>query len=117
MSKNKKNELKVDIRDIIGVVKDYESSWSKSILKVRYGDNDDTIDFRLFNNENNFIGKGISFSMEETDRLCDILVEAGFGTTEKLEKELIKRKKRYTINLEDSDWEIEDEVVIDGPSI
>lgn len=110
---NKKEELKVDIRDIIGVVKDYETSpWTKSIIKVRYGDNDDTIDFRLFNNDTNFIGKGISFSMEETDKLCDMLVEAGFGTMEVLEKELTKRKKRYTIDLESSEWETGDEINI-----
>ena len=53
-----------------------------------------TLDIRNYNFGTKQIGKGISLSSEEADRLTNILLENDFGSLDELEK-AVKRKKNF----------------------
>lgn len=96
-----KKDFKFEIKDTIGILKEYNKGWTKSVIKIQYQNNEDTIDIRMIDNDNNFIGKGISLSEQEADKLCDMLCTYGYGTLDVLDKEVNKRKKRFNLTIED----------------
>ena len=57
MAKNK--EFKSEVIEHISDLKEYNSNYSKSILRMIWGDNPITMDIRMVNNDKNFVGKGI----------------------------------------------------------
>lgn len=65
------------------------------------------------NMANKRIGKGISLTNEETDKLVDLLLENDFGTTAALEECLRRRKEIFTISEEDIDKALDDRIYID----
>ena len=58
MAKNK--EFKSEVIEHISDLKEYNSNYSKSILRMIWGDNPITMDIRMVNKDKNFVGKGIS---------------------------------------------------------
>ena len=107
-------ELKCEITELIGPVKENpKNNWCKYILKVSYNDKPANVDIRnikfnedgsqtfgkgislniKFNEDGSqTFGKGISLTDEECDTMVDMLVEKGYGSTDKLE-DAVKRKK------------------------
>ena len=102
------NEPFYEIGDILGVVKESSTTdWSKVVayfnwLSEKKKGDKTTLDIRNYNFGTKQIGKGISLSSEEADRLTNILLENDFGTLEELEK-AIKRKKNFFTIIDDID--------------
>ena len=59
-----------------------------------WGENPITVDIRMVNKTNDFIGKGISLSDEECDKLVDILLDRGYGSIDKIKEVLVKNMRR-----------------------
>ncbi len=93
MNKNYNEKVKYEIEDYIGTIKESKThDWTKSVIRISWGDNAPTLDIRNVNIKDNRIGKGISLTNEETDRLVDLLVKNDYGSVSEL-KDAIKRKE------------------------
>jgi hypothetical protein len=98
--KIKPEDFKFEIEEVIGVIKESDKhDWCKAITKISWNKNPATIDIRNINMSENKVGKGISLSDEEADKLTNILLENDFGSLESLEKALKKKKDRFTISV------------------
>lgn len=93
-----------ELGEVLGVVKESDTTdWGKVVayftwLKKTKGGDKTTLDVRNYNFGTRQIGKGISLSSEEADRLTDILLEHDFGSVEELEKALRRKKDFFTIS-------------------
>lgn len=106
MAKNN-NEFGYELIEFLGSLNEKEG-WSKSVVRIAWGENPVTIDIRNMNLIAERMGKGISLSDEEADRLVDILLEKDYGSMEALEKALCKKRKRFTISVPDSVFDDKD---------
>ena len=88
-----KKEFKSEIIEHIETLKE-SNSYSKEILRMRWGDNDITLDIRMVNKTNDFVGKGISLSDEECDKLVDVLLDRGYGSVDKIKEVLVKKYEK-----------------------
>ena len=101
MAKNK--EFKSEVIEHISDLKEYNSNYSKSILRMIWGDNPITMDIRRVNKDKNFVGKGISLTDEECDKLVDILLDRGYGSIDKIKEVLVKNMKRTNPDIKSID--------------
>lgn len=101
MAKNK--EFKSEVIEHISDLKEYNSNYSKSILRMIWGDNPITMDIRMVNKDKNFVGKGISLTDEECDKLVDILLDRGYGSIDKIKEVLVKNMKRTNPDIKSID--------------
>lgn len=101
MAKNK--EFKSEVIEHISDLKEYNSNYSKSILRMIWGDNPITMDIRMVNKDKNFVGKGISLTDEECDNLVDILLDRGYGSIDKIKEVLVKNMKRTNPDIKSID--------------
>lgn len=88
-----KKEFKSEVIERVATLKE-GNSYSKEVLRMIWGDNPITMDIRMVNKMNDFIGKGISLSDEECDMLVDILLDRGYGSIEKIKEVLVKNMRR-----------------------
>lgn len=88
-----KKEFKHEVIERIDTLKE-SNNYSKEVLRMIWGDNPVTVDIRTVNKTNDFIGKGISLSDEECDKLVDILLDRGYGSIEKIKEVLVKNMRR-----------------------
>ena len=93
-----KKEFKSEVIERIDTLKE-TSNYSKEILRMIWGDNPVTVDIRVVNKSNNFIGKGISLTDEECDKLVDILLDRGYGSIEKIKEVLVKNMRRTNTDI------------------
>ena len=91
MSKNK--EFKSEIVERVGTLRETKGQ-SKEVLRMIWGDNPITTDIRMVNKSNDFVGKGISLSDGECDKLVDILLDRGYGSVDKIKEVLVKNMRR-----------------------
>lgn len=89
-----KKEFKSEIVEHVCNLKEYNSNYTKSILRMIWGDNPITMDIRMVNIDNQFVGKGISLTDEECDKLVDILLDRGYGSIDKVKEVLVKNMRR-----------------------
>lgn len=92
MAKNK--EFKHEIIEHIENLKEYNLNYTKSVLRMIWGDNPISMDIRMVNNDKQFVGKGISLSDDECDKLVDILLDRGYGSIEKIKEVLVRNMRR-----------------------
>lgn len=97
MAKNK--DFKHEVIEHLTDLKEYNSDYSKSVLRMIWGDNPITVDIRMMNKSKDFIGKGISLTDEECDKLVDTLLDNGYGTIEKMKEVIVKHAKRTNLNV------------------
>ena len=99
MAKKKDNDKFIfKIEEFLGVIKESSKhDWCKAVNRITWGDNPTTVDIRNVNMSNNKIGKGISLSDEEANRVIEILLDHDYGSIELLEKAINKKKKRFTV--------------------
>ena len=84
-----------NIDEYIGSLKESTShDWAKAVLRIAWNEKPSTLDIRNVNMAQQRIGKGISLSNEEADRLVAILLEQDYGTIDDLERAL-KRKRSF----------------------
>jgi len=88
-----KKEFKSEIVEHIAVLKESER-YQKEVLRMIWNDNPITVDIRSVDKQNNFVGKGISLSDEECDKLVDILLDRGYGSIDKIKEVLVKNMRR-----------------------
>lgn len=88
-----KKEFKSEVIERIDTLKE-TNGYTKEVLRMIWGDNPITMDIRMVNKTNDFIGKGISLSDEECDMLVDILLDRGYGSIEKIKETLVKNMRR-----------------------
>ena len=121
MGKKDKDENQpfYEIGDILGVVKESETTdWGKVVayfnwLSEKKKGDKTTLDIRNYNFGTKQIGKGISLSSEEADRLTNILLENDFGSLEELEK-AVKRKRDFFTITDEIDTALLDEIDNNG---
>ena len=89
----KDKEFKSEVIERVATLKE-GNSYSKEVLRMIWGDNPITMDIRMVNKTNDFIGKGISLSDEECDMLVDILLDRGYGSEEKTKETLDKNMRK-----------------------
>lgn len=96
--KSKATEFTYELEDIVGIVRETDThDWVKAVLRIAWNDNPSTLDIRSINLKNKKLGKGISLSNEDADRLVNILLENDFGTLEDLEKAIKRKRSFFTI--------------------
>ena len=88
-----KKEFKSEVIEKVGTLKE-TNGYTKEVIRMIWGDNPVTMDIRMVNKSNNFVGKGISLSDEECDKLVDILLERGYGSVDKIKEVLVKNMRR-----------------------
>lgn len=88
-----KKEFKSEVIERVATLKE-GNNYSKEVLRMIWNDNPITVDIRMVNKTNDFIGKGISLSDEECDMLVDILLDRGYGSIEKIKEVLVKNMRR-----------------------
>lgn len=88
-----KKDFDNEVIEHIAVLKEGEK-YTKEIIRMRWFDNPITTDIRMVNKSNNFVGKGISLSDEECDKLVDILLDRGYGSVDKIKEVLVKNMRR-----------------------
>ena len=101
------SEFEYQVEKVLGVISESDKSpWGKYVITARNGENPSTTDIRNLRRgeEKGFvtIGKGISLSGFEVDKLTDILVSHGFGTSEILVDEIERRKSMYGLDEKES---------------
>lgn len=109
--KNDDKSFTYNIEEYIGSLKESTThDWAKAVLRISWNENPSTIDIRSVNMAQKRIGKGISLSNEEVDKLVSILLENDFGTIDDLEKALKKKRSFFKI---DDEYESDEEYTIE----
>ena len=88
-----KKEFKSEVIERIATLKE-TNGYTKEVIRMIWGDNPITMDIRMVNKSNDFIGKGISLSDEECDKLVDVLLDRGYGSIDKIKEVLVKNMRR-----------------------
>ena len=88
-----KKEFKSEVIERVATLKE-TNGYTKEVIRMIWGDNPITMDIRMVNKSNDFIGKGISLSDEECDKLVDILLDRGYGSIDKIKEVLVKNMRR-----------------------
>ena len=88
-----KKEFKSEVIERVATLKE-TNGFTKEVIRMIWGDNDITMDIRMVNKSNDFIGKGISLSDEECDKLVDTLLDRGYGSIDKIKEVLVKNMRR-----------------------
>ena len=107
MAFKKDPDFSYEIEDFYGSLKEGASSnWCKAVLRMKWGDHPTSLDIRSINMADKKIGKGISLSNEEADKLVHILINEGFGSIDEVEEAIRNRRKTF---FNDSDDETEED--------
>ena len=88
-----KKEFKSEVIERVTTLKE-TNGYKKEVIRMIWGDNPITMDIRMVNKSNDFIGKGISLSDEECDKLVDVLLDRGYGSIDKIKEVLVKNMRR-----------------------
>ena len=89
----KSKEFKSEVIERVGTLKE-TNGYTKEVLRMIWNENPVTTDIRMVNKTNDFVGKGISLSDDECDKLVDILLDRGYGSIEKIKEVLVKNMRR-----------------------
>ena len=71
--KEKMAELKYEITEEIGVLSENAKGWKKELNMVSWNEHDPKYDIREWAPEHEKMGKGVTLSQEEANRLCELL--------------------------------------------
>ena len=66
-------ELKFEITESLGVLSENAKGWTKELNKVSWNDREPKYDLREWNPDHTRMGKGVTLTEEEVNRLKDIL--------------------------------------------
>ena len=113
MPKKESKEFTYNIDAYIGTIKESDKhDWTKAVLRMTWGDNPPSLDIRSVNMTQKRVGKGISLSNEDADRLVNILLENDYGTLEELEAAVKRKREVFSITKDIEDVLIDDEPLI-----
>lgn len=71
MAKN--NEIKFEIIQHFGVLKERKNGWKKELNKVSWNDEDPKYDIREWNEEHDKMSRGITLSEDEFKNLIEVM--------------------------------------------
>lgn len=100
MGKKSSEEFSCTIKEFIGSVKDSSKhDWCKALMRITWGENPTSLDIRNVNMgiDPPRVGKGISLSNEEADKLVALLLDEGYGSLEDLERAIKKKRSFFSI--------------------
>lgn len=98
MAKNK--DFKHEVIEHLTDLKEYNSNYTKSVMRMIWNDNPNiTVDIRMVNKEKDFIGKGISLTDEECDKLVNTLIDNGYGSVDKMKEVIVRQMRRTNLNI------------------
>lgn len=110
----KKSDLKGTIEEVVGVLKEAEThDWAKVLARVTWNDNPSKLEIRTVNFSKNIIGKGVSLTDEEADRLTDLLIESDYGSVDAMQEAIKRKVSRFTVSSEVDDKILEHGLFID----
>ena len=66
-------DIKFEITEYIGVLSEGSKGWTKEINRVSWNDRDPKIDIREWSPDHTKIGKGITLTDEEAQKLKELL--------------------------------------------
>ncbi len=66
-------ELKFEITESLGVLSENAKGWTKELNKVSWNEREPKYDLREWNPDHTRMGKGVTLTEEEVNRLKDIL--------------------------------------------
>lgn len=69
------NEVTFEITKRIGVIKTYESGWSKEINMVSWNGNPPKVDIRDWSEEHDKMSRGITFTKDEFRKMIEVTKE------------------------------------------
>lgn len=97
---SKKKEITHEVIEHLTDLKEYNSNYTKSVMRMIWNDNPNiTVDIRMVNKEKDFIGKGISLTDEECDQLVDVLINNGYGSIEEMKKAIVREMRRTNVDV------------------
>lgn len=99
MAKKNTDEIKCEVKNVIGLLKEPNKDWSKAVMSIAWFDNAPTVDIRNVNISEDppRVGKGISLTNEEADKLVSVLLDSGYGSLEDLENAVKKKRSIFSI--------------------
>ena len=66
-------EIKFEIKKTIGVLSESAKGWTKELSLVSWNDKDPKYDIREWSPDHSKMGKGVTLTKEELDKLKDLL--------------------------------------------
>lgn len=93
--------INYEIKEVLGVaspVEDLRTPIVKGVLRSLWDNNgvlEEGVDIRRFNQLTKVSFGGIRLTLEEAHRVCDILLERGYGSTDVIEKAYKARMNLY----------------------
>lgn len=102
--KSKSSEYEYEIKEVLGDISPVEDLKTHTIKRVLLslwehdGIVEEGVDIRRHNPVTNTTFGGIRLTIEEAHRVCDILLEKGYGSTDMIEKAYEQRIGRFNPN-------------------
>ena len=94
--KKDNEDFHYQIKEILGIAspqEDTNKSYVKAVLMTLMGEEEEVgIDIRNFNIEHSRMRSGIRLTPQEASKVCDILLQRGYGSLDIIEEQLQKRK-------------------------
>lgn len=97
MAKRDYDPSRYQVEEIIeNISESSNSNWGKFIIRASFDDKPSTIDIRNMKvGDDQIIGKGISLTDEEVDRVVNTLVSRGYGSIDTMKEEIDRRNKIF----------------------
>lgn len=89
------SKFDMDVIEVLGHIRGTGDGWGISVMRMAWNDNPTTLDIRNMNLSQDRAGRGVSLSDVEAEKLLEILLDNEYGTIEKLEEVLQKRKSLF----------------------
>jgi hypothetical protein len=67
-------DIKFEIKETIGVLSESPKGWKKELNLIRWNDKDPKYDIREWSPDHTKMGKGVTLTKEEMDKLRGVLV-------------------------------------------
>lgn len=110
----KDSEFKGVIEEVVGVLREYEThDWATVLARISWNDNPSKLEIRQINLSKDIIGKGVSFTDEEAERLTDMLIESDYGSVDAMQEAIKRKVSRFTVSSEVDDKILENGLFID----
>jgi hypothetical protein len=94
---SKKDKIQYEITEVLGIVsptEDLKTRFAKGVIKSLWNNNgtmEEGLDIRRFDEVTKHAFGGIRLTLEEAHKVCDILLEQGYGSTEVIKQAYEKR--------------------------
>ena len=81
-SKKERKEIKYDVKEHIGVIKTFNTGWTKELNLISWNDGNPKYDIREWDMNHEHMTRGITLFPDEMESICNLLQEREFETAE-----------------------------------